>query len=230
MLTKICGLTNIIDARTAVDAGASALGFVMGGKVLPVEVEPRAQTVREIIKFLPPTVDTFVVTHLLDPADILALAEYVNSSGIQISEDIGQESAHVVRRGTSRKIIKTVVATAEDSAVKLAAYEPLCDYILLDSSFAGYVGGTGHVGDWAICRKLINQAGKPVYLAGGLSPDNVQEAIRVTSPGGVDVSTGVSTYSSEFLRKDRKCPDKIRQFISNARSMVKNGSISCSAV
>ena len=93
MLIKICGLSNVIDARLAIESHASALGFVMGGKVLPVEVEPHAQTVRDFIKQVPASVDTLIVTHLMEPEDILALADYVNSSGIQISEDVGFEKA-----------------------------------------------------------------------------------------------------------------------------------------
>ncbi len=222
MLVKICGLTNIIDAAIAVDAGASALGFVMGGKVLPVEIEPHAQVVRAIIRTVPASVDTFVVTHLTEPEDILALAEYVCSSGIQISEDIGAERVRAVRAGTGRKIIKTVVVRDDASIDKLKSYDPFCDFILLDSQVAGYVGGTGATSDWSLCKRMIQNSGKPVYLAGGLNPENLPEAIRVTEPHGVDVSTGVSTYCESFLRKDRKDPDKIRAFVALARSVVQH--------
>lgn len=220
MLTKICGLSNIMDAQFAAQNGASALGFVMGGKVLPPEVEPHAQYVREIIKTIPHTVDTFIVTHLLVAEDILALADYVGASGIQISEDVGAAVVKAVREKTNRKIIKTVVANREKGFVKLAEYEPYCDYILLDSQVGGYVGGTGHVSDWTVCCELVKESKKPVFLAGGLSPDNVEEAIKKTSPAGVDVSTGVSTYGIDYLRKDRKDPGKISAFITRARSLA----------
>jgi phosphoribosylanthranilate isomerase len=222
MLVKICGLTNIIDTTTAVEAGASALGFVMGGKVLPVEIEPPAQVVREIIRGIPAAVDTFVVTHLKEPEDILALAEYVCSSGIQISEDIGVDKVRAVRERTGRKIIKTVVVRDETSIDKLKSYEPLCDFILLDSQLAGYVGGTGATSDWNLCKRMVQTSSKPVYLAGGLNPENLSEAIRFTEPHGVDVSTGVSTHSESFLRKDRKDPEKIRAFVALARNAVKH--------
>lgn len=222
MLTKICGLSNVLDARTAIECGASALGFVMGGKVLPVEVEPHAQSVREFIRQVPAGVETFIVTHLLEPEDILALAEYVNSSGIQISEDIGFEKVRQVREKTSRKIIKTVVASREVGFDRLKGYLPYCDYVLLDSQVAGYTGGTGATSDWYVCKELIKQSSKPVFLAGGLTPDNVEAAIRTADPAGVDVSTGVSTYSPEYLRKDRKDPAKIKLFIERARSCVKD--------
>lgn len=222
MLVKICGLSNIIDAVSAAEEGATALGFVMGGKVLPPEVEPHAQTVREIVRKIPSGVETYLVTHLLNPKDIVDLAEYANVSGIQISEDVGVECLKAVRGLTTKSIIKTVVARNDDSITKLKEYEPYCDYILLDSHFGGYTGGTGVTSDWQVCKKMVAASRKPVYLAGGLSPQNVAEAIRTTNPHGVDVSTGVSTYSDDYLRKDRKDREKIRLFISTARSLVAN--------
>jgi len=222
MFVKICGLSNIMDAMTAADYGASALGFVMGGRVLPAEVEPHAQTVRDIIRLLPDGIDTFVVTHLLEPEDILALADYVGSSGIQISEDIGLDKLKLIRKSTTKKIIKTVVATDLSSISKLKSYESCCDFILLDSQVAGYVGGTGFANDFWLCGSIIRDAEKPVYLAGGLTPDNVADAIRIARPQGVDVSTGVSTFGAAYLRKDRKDPDKIKAFITNSRSMIEN--------
>ena len=218
MLVKICGLSNSIDAEFAVLAGADALGFVMGGKVLPVEVEPRAQLVREIIKTLPKSVDSFLVTHLFNPKDILDLAEYIYSSGIQSSEDIGFDKLKELRSKTDKKIIKTVVANSKDSTAQIEGYQKHCDYILLDTRFGGYTGGTGVVNDWVVCAELISASKKPVYLAGGLNPDNLLDALQKTSPAGVDVSTGVSTYSDQYLRKDRKDEKKIKKFITIAKA------------
>lgn len=219
MLTKICGLSNAIDAMLAVEAGADALGFVMGGWVLPPEVEPHAQTVKEIIRRVPRGVDSYVVTHLLDPEDILELSSYVRSTGIQISEDIGLERLKHVREHTDKKIIKTVAVHDESSMEFLKRVEPYCDYLLLDSRVGGYVGGTGMTSDWNLCRMLVDVAKKPVFLAGGLNPDNVVEAISQVSPQGVDVSTGVSSYSREYMRKDRKDPHNIISFISRAKNI-----------
>lgn len=213
MLIKMCGLSNVIDAEAAVEAGATGLGFVMGGKVLPCEVEPHAQMVREIIKKIPASVDTFIVTHLLEAEGILALAEYAQSSGIQISEPIDVSVVKKVREGTSRKIIKTVTVRGEKSFEDLKKYSPYADFILLDTQVAGYVGGTGVTSDWSLCQKLIEASLNPVYLAGGLTPENVEDAIEKTRPAGVDVSTGISTYSEGYLRKDRKSLEKMKNFV-----------------
>lgn len=213
MKVKICGISNGIDAFTAINAGADAIGFVMGGKVLPVEVEPSAQQVSQIIKKFPAGVDSFLVTHLDNAKDILALAEYIQSTGIQISEDITLGQAAAVRSGTDRKIIKTVVTNDPKAREKLQRYEPYCDYFLLDSRSAGYTGGTGSENDWRQCAELIKLTKKPVFIAGGLNCDNVTEAVQITKPQGTDVSTGVSCYGEGYLRKDRKDALKIKKFI-----------------
>lgn len=206
-----------MDALLAAEAGADALGFVMGGKVLPPEVEPHAQLVREIIKKVPGNVDTFLVTHLLDPDDILDLANYINVSGIQISEEIDVKLVEQVRRKTKKRIIKTVIVK-ESSFAKLKQYERYADYILLDSQIAGYIGGTGMVNNWELSKELVKVSKIPVYLAGGLNPDNVRDAMNMVMPHGVDVSTGISTYSDIYLRKDRKSEKKIRNFINIAKT------------
>lgn len=213
MKVKICGISNEIDALAAVNLGADAIGFVMGGKVLPVEVEPYAQLVRETIKKFPEGVDSFLVTHLLNADDILALANYIQSTGIQISEDIDLDEVIKVRNNTSRKIIKTVVTTDPKAKEKLKLYEPYCDFFLLDSRDSGYTGGTGKENNWTMCKELINLTEKPVFIAGGLNPENVRGAIEETMPYGVDVSTGISCYSERYLKKDRKDHSKIEKFI-----------------
>jgi len=217
MKVKICGLSNEIDALAAVECGADALGFVMGGKVLPVEVEPYAQLVREIIKKIPVGVDSFLVTHLFNADDIISLANYIQSTGIQISEDINIDEVKKIRCNTDKKIIKTVVTTDPKATEKLKLYEPFCDFFLLDSRDSGYTGGTGKENNWSMCKKLIDMTNKPVFIAGGLNPNNLRNAIEMTNSYGVDVSTGVSCYSESYLRKDRKDYKKIKDFIKIAK-------------
>jgi len=217
MLVKICGISNEVDAMNAIKHGTDAVGFVMGGLVLPLEVEPHAQTVKEIIKRFPKNVDSFLVTHLTNINDILALSEYINSTGIQISEDIDIGELKKIRKLTKKKIIKTVVVKDETSLDKLKQVEPYCDFILLDTRFKGYTGGTGMTSNWALSKKMVEAATKPVYLAGGLTPENVLDAIKKVKPQGVDVSTGVGTYSQTYPKKDHKDENKIKLFIERAK-------------
>jgi len=222
MLVKICGVSREEDAIKAIKHGADAIGFVMGGLVLPLEVEPQAQTVREIIKKFPKGVDSFLVTHLTNIKDILALSDYIDSTGIQISEDLPLSELKKIRGLTSKKIIKTVVVKDEPSSIKkLKQVEPYCDYILLDTRHGGYTGGTGVTNDWNLCSKMVEIAKKPVYLAGGLAPENLSDALEQVKPQGADVSTGVGTYSKDYPRKDKKDEKKIKRFIEVAKNESK---------
>lgn len=217
MKVKICGISNEIDALKAIELGADAIGFVMGGAVLPVEVEPYAQHVRQVIKKFPADVDSFLVTHLFEAEDILALADYIQSTGIQVSEDVDVAEIAKVRSRGSHRIIKTIVTSDPEAKEKLRRYEPYCDYFLLDSRSAGYTGGTGRENDWQACAKLIASTDKPVFIAGGLSCENVAKAVQTTKPYGTDVSTGVSCYGGAYLKKDRKDFEKIRLFIERSK-------------
>ena len=207
----------MIDAALAYECGADALGFVMGGRVLPIEVEPLAQLVRPLIKRLPKTVKTFLVTHLLEADEILALAEYVGVSGIQISESLSTEKLKAIRLNFGGELIKTVPVINEQSIEELKRVEPFCDYLLLDSCSGGYIGGTGETSDWSLCRRLVEVCERPTFLAGGLTPENVKDGLLQTKASGADVSTGVSSFSDDYLRKDRKDLQKMKSFIRSAR-------------
>jgi phosphoribosylanthranilate isomerase len=219
MLIKICGICNSIDAKKTIkiyekisSENNLSIGFVMGGKILPSEIEMQAQHARKIIESFPGFVDSVVVTHLDKAEDILSLSDYVRSTSIQVSEPISVSQMRTLRENTNKKIIKTIEVQGDNSFEQLKLYEPFADFFLLDRSVAGYIGGTGVTSDWNLCRKLVEISKKPVYLAGGLTPDNIKDAINIVKPDGVDVSTGVGTYSNEYLKKDRKCSVKIQHF------------------
>lgn len=217
MKVKICGISNEIDALNAIKLGADCIGFVMGGKVLPVEVEPYAQWVRETIKKFPKNVKSFLVTHLLNAEDILDLAKYIMCTGIQISEDIDEKQIKIVRENFSGEIIKTIVSNYNDAESRMKLYYPYCDYFLFDSRNLDYTGGTGKENDWIRTSILLKSTNKPSFIAGGLNLQNLQGAIKTTEPYGVDVSTGVSTFSDTYLKKDRKDFEKIKTFIEIAK-------------
>lgn len=213
MKVKICGISNEIDALKAIELGADAIGFVMGGRVLPVEVEPYAQWVRQTIKKFPQNVTAYLVTHLENAEDILDLAKYIKATGIQISEDSSVKEVKKIRKAFDGKIIKTIVSNDEQAFEKQKLYQPYIDYFLLDSRTAGYTGGTGAENDWNKSKALIEATSIPTFIAGGLNPQNVKHAIQICNPYGVDVSTGISCFSESYLKKDRKDHQKIETFI-----------------
>jgi len=215
---KICGLTSLYDAKMAEAAGATDLGFVMGGSVLPQEIEPRAQHVREAITQL--QARTHLVTHLLLANEINDLANYINCYGIQVSEAIAVSELKKLRRLTDKPIIKTIPTNQDNYLNLLDEYTLYCNEILVDSTSSGYVGGTGSLNDLSRCANVVRVSQKPVWLAGGLTPENVADSLIKTGAHYADVSTGVSCYSLSFPRKDRKDPNKCNSFVANALGVL----------
>jgi phosphoribosylanthranilate isomerase len=176
---KICGITRLEDALAAVEAGADALGFVFAPS--PRRMTPQA--VREITLRLPRTVATvgvFVDSPLEDVRRTLAAA------GLAMAQLHGAEPPGYVRSLGASAIKALRVADEADVAAADDYDEGTA--ILLDSAKGG---GTGHAFPWSLAAGLA--ARRKVILAGGLGPSNVAEAVRVVSPWGVDVSSGVES-------------------------------------
>jgi phosphoribosylanthranilate isomerase len=180
MLVKICGIIREEDAQEAVRCGANALGFVFWPES-PRRVEPvRA---RAIVRTLPPFVTAVGVFVNQTTDDMNAIADEVGLGAIQLHGDELPEQADRLER----PVIKSVAigaATAEAIDVW-----PTHRLLLLDAHDPVQRGGTGRVVDWAKAAALA--ARRPILLAGGLTPANVEDAIASVRPYGVDVSSGV---------------------------------------
>jgi len=199
MRVKICGITNREDALAAVEAGAHALGFVFAAS--PRQVTP-AQAA-EIIAALPPfvlTVGVFV------DAEVAPTLSRCPLHAVQFH---GQESPGVLAGITGVRRIKACrVATSADLEL-LAAYREVADAFLLDARVPGIAGGTGQSFPWPLAREAC-RFGRPIILAGGLTPENVTAAIAAGRPEAVDVSSGVEASPG------RKDPDAMRRFVAAA--------------
>jgi len=202
-LVKICGITDLDTARTAADAGADALGFVFA----PGRRRIAPDTARAIIRRLPPEVLTVGVFVDEDPETVQGIAAHCGLGALQFH---GRESPEYCR-GFREKVIKAFgVGNASVRELERAEEYPVwC--LLLDTFSPGRPGGTGRVFDWRLIESL--KFSRPVILAGGLNPGNVQAAIAAVRPYGVDVSTGVETGGL-------KDPAKIRSFIKLAREAL----------
>jgi len=197
---KICGITNLEDARCAVEAGADALGFVF------YEKSPRyvaEETVRYIVAALPPFITTVGLFVNSAPGKIRQTMVTTGLSSIQLH---GDESAQDCSFPPYR-VIKAVRVKNTASLVGIDQYE--VSALLLDAWSDGQYGGTGESFDWTLAKQLTGQL--PLILAGGLHPGNVAMAIRQINPYAVDVSSGVEK------RPGRKDHDKIRKFIQQVR-------------
>ena len=178
---KICGISNGLDAMAAADAGADALGFIAvpgSPRYLPPEVY------HEISAALPLFVKRVVVAHRPEDAEEY-LAEYV-----QHYEDASDE-AHL-RRGAAWRI-RAFRMRDESSLREIAAYPDAVGAVLLDAYHKTMLGGSGETFDWSLAVRAKALTDRPVLLAGGLTPDNVQDALEAVRPYGVDVSSGVES-------------------------------------
>ena len=199
---KICGITHLADALTAVEAGADALGFVFVPNT-PRFVKP--DQVAAIVAQLPPFITTVGLFVSKDFTKIKTTVEQCRLDAIQLHADVPPEFCHAL----DRKVIKVVRVKDESSLSILSDYD--VNAFLLDAHVEGKMGGTGQVFDWdlAVKAKIYGR----IILAGGLNPDNVAHAVRYVKPYGVDVSSGVESQPG------RKDPDNIRKFINTVRSV-----------
>jgi phosphoribosylanthranilate isomerase len=202
MFVKICGITTERDALLAIALGADALGFVFASG------SPRMVTVEEasdIVKHLPyDEVLTFGVFRDERPERV---AEVVNRVGLKGAQLHGRESAGEVAYVRQRVSLVIQGFAAGDPAISMASEGP-ADIVLLDAPNPG----SGRVFDWCDVSGALDSV--RLLLAGGLTPDNVAEAIWRVRPWGVDVSTGVETAPGS----GRKDPRKLRRFIQAARA------------
>jgi phosphoribosylanthranilate isomerase len=199
---KICGITNLDDALYAADCGADAVGFIFYPKS-PRFVE--IAKAKDIISKLPPfitTVGVFVNQSINDVANI------VSRCNINVVQLHGDETPEYCSKISVKKI-KAIRIKDEDSIKDITNYK--VDTFLLDTHSENSYGGTGKVFNWDLAIKAKGY-GK-IVLSGGLTPDNVKEAIEKVKPYGVDISSGVEE------RKGKKDREKVKEFIKRVRSL-----------
>jgi phosphoribosylanthranilate isomerase len=201
---KICGITTWDDARICVDLGASALGFNF------YPSSPRAISPADawnIIRRLPPFVEAVGVFVNWPPLVVDALARALRLGSVQLhGEESPKEVAELAR---SRRVIKAVQVGRGFRVAALSRYRR-ADGLLLDGFARGQHGGTGRTLDWNLARSA-RRYGR-IILAGGLTPDNIAEAIRVARPYAVDVASGVEA------RAGRKDPARLRALFAAVES------------
>jgi phosphoribosylanthranilate isomerase len=213
---KVCGITNIADARVAVDAGADALGFIF------VEGTPRFVTpddVAPIVRRLPPFVTPVGVFWDHPAGHVKAVAEACRLRALQFHGDEAPEDL----ADYTLPVIKTVkmppASTLEGLPEyrmwdhwQVSRYRHVASAVLLDSAARWSEGEAREPVEWTLARTMTGEGRPtPIILSGGLTPDNVARAVAVVRPYGVDVNSGVESTPG------RKDPDKVRRFVAEAR-------------
>jgi len=193
---KICCIRSLDEAGMAIDAGAAALGLVSrmpsGPGVIPEEM------IAHIAARVPPGVATFLLTSELDVGSIIAQQKRTGVNTLQIVDRL-KFGAHQELRAALPGIalVQVVHVRGAESIEEAYAVAPFVSALLLDSGNLSLavkeLGGTGRKHDWTISRRIREAVPVPVFLAGGLTPGNVGEAIHQVEPYGIDVCSGVRT-------------------------------------
>ncbi len=202
---KICGITNIEDARFAVSFGADALGFNFYEKspryILPQDAKAIAETLQdEVLK-----VGVFVN---IEESTIGECVDLIGLDAVQLHGDEDAEFVTHLRAVTDAKVIKAFRVDVNFQASSIADFQ--VDAILLDAYSSDGYGGTGMTFDWKTAEE-VKALTPQLYLAGGLTPENVSEAIKLVRPYAVDVASGVESSPG------RKNPRLMEAFIRNAK-------------
>jgi phosphoribosylanthranilate isomerase len=193
---KICCISSLVEARMAIEAGASALGLVgrmpSGPGPIPDEL------IRQIAMTVPPPIATFLLTCETSVEAIIRHHQRTNTNTIQIVDALALGTyAELKTALPSVKIVQVIHVIDESSVDEAVEISGKVDALLLDSGNPNLrikeLGGTGRVHNWKLSRKIREQSKCPIFLAGGLNPDNVHQAIEEVQPFGVDLCNGVRT-------------------------------------
>ncbi len=207
--TKICCIMNQAELDLAVNHGAAAVGFVSnmpsGPGVIPEEA------IAELVRLTPYPVWSELLTSLTELPDLLAQHKRLKPAALQLCQPLEPEVLLELRDALPGVTLVHVVHVEDASATDEAqVYAPLVDGLLLDSGRTEgpdrQLGGTGQTHDWALDAEIVQKVQVPVFLAGGLTPENVREAITTVKPFGVDVCSGVRTG-------DHLDADKLHRFM-----------------
>ena len=208
---KICGVTNVADANLVASLGADYLGLNFY-KESPRKVS--VKMAKDVAAMLPPF--TIPVGVFVDEV-IEELVKTVKKSGVKMVQLHGSESpeyCRLVKEKTALPVIKAFRVVDESAIDNILSYSDSCDYYLFDAYVEGQPGGTGEVFNWDLVTTMkLKGLVKPFFLAGGLTPENVEQAIEKVEPFAVDVASGVERLPS------RKDFDKMKVFVRNARGL-----------
>ncbi len=212
---KVCCIGGREEASLAIAHGASALGLVSempsGPGVIPETL------IREIAASVAPAVSTFLLTSLTDPAEIADQHRRCLTTAIQLVDRIEAAAYGELREALPGvRLIQVVHVTGHESMVEAIDAARHADALLLDSgqpdSDVKELGGTGRVHDWEVSRAIRDAVQVPIFLAGGLGPDNVAEAVSAVQPFAVDVCSGLRTDG-------RLDEEKLRGFVAGLASL-----------
>jgi phosphoribosylanthranilate isomerase len=209
---KICCISSENEAKTAIEFGASAIGLVARMPSGPGPISD--ELIRQIADTIPPPVATFLLTSETTVRKIIEHHNRTNTNTIQIVDSLLSGTYSQLKTALPCvKIVQVIHVIDERSVDEAIGISEMVDAILLDSGNPKLkikeLGGTGRIHNWKLSRQIRDKSKCPVFLAGGLNPENVRQAIEEVQPFAVDVCSGVRTDGN----LDRQ---KLELFIRNA--------------
>ncbi|MCO5295084.1 MAG: phosphoribosylanthranilate isomerase [Homoserinimonas sp.] len=224
MHTQIYTAQSVEEALALVEAGADIVGITPSPRPLPGIVTE--ELAAQIVEAIGSSALTSAISVEEDEDDIVRMVSVVKPDILHLCGDITKVDPEMVGRIRARigdvKIDQAIPMTGPEAVDAALAFAPVVDYLLLDS-YSPEIGGVGAAGfthDWSISRKIVESVDVPVILAGGLSAENVAEAIATVQPWGVDSLTRTNAYREDgTFRKDL---DKVRAFIAAAHGAASN--------
>ena len=215
MIIQIYAFTDIKTAVAAVEMGVNHVGFV-AGKYDEVPAELSFDQAREIVDVLPPQATPVALTMAGDVDEIMRMVDAVRPHIVHISSDVDLVNVEMMRElherlGGQARLMKAIPVENEGSIAVAKAYAAVSDILLLDTKHADFpgVGATGLTHDWSVSRRIVETAGIPVIMAGGLTPQNVGAAMHEIKPWAVDSNTSTNQEGSN-VEKDLT---RIRAFV-----------------
>jgi len=202
VFTKVCGITNPGDAREAADAGADAIGLIFAESPRRVDVEEA----RKVTIALPDGVLKVGVFVDADPEEVLETAHEVGLDLAQLHGDEPPETVAAIR-GAGLPVMKAVRVRNAEALGTLERYE--ADLLMLDAWSARAHGGTGETFDWELAKSVKGRGN--IVVSGGLTPENVREAVEFFEPYGVDASSSLEE------RPGKKDGERVRRFVRAAK-------------
>lgn len=201
---KICCISSRDEAALAVSYGASALGLVSEMPSGPGVISDNLA--RDIAAGVPPSVASFLLTSRQSAESIVEQQRYVRPNTLQIVDRLTHGTYQEIRDALPGiALVQVIHVQDEESLEEASRVAPDVDALLLDSGnqrlAVKLLGGTGRTHDWTISRRIVEQVKKPVFLAGGLNPENVRDAVEQVRPFGLDICSGVRTDGALDERK-----------------------------
>jgi len=201
---KICCISSVDEALTAIKYGASALGLVGNMPSGPGVIDDNL--INLIAKIVPPPVSTFLLTSETKVSEIINHYKKVNTSTIQIVDELEERQYYQLRNELPSVKLVQVIHVIDNNSVKEAVeISEFVDVILLDSGNPNLsvkkLGGTGWAHNWELSKRIREEIKIPLFLAGGINKDNVREAIDFVEPFGLDLCSGVRTNGQLDERK-----------------------------